>query len=58
LKVLSELKKLGVQLFVGGQNLLAENIEPKIISPDVTVASDALIVVMAFQNDGYALMGF
>ena len=58
LKVLSELKKAGVKLFVCGQNLLAENIDPKIISPDVAVASDALIVLMTYQNDGYALMSF
>ncbi len=58
LKVLSELKKAGVELFVCGQNLLGENIDPKIISPDVAVASDALIVLMAYQNKGYALMSF
>jgi len=58
LNVLSELKKAGVKLFVCGQNLLAENIDPKIISPDVMVASDALIVLMTYQNDGYALMSF
>ena len=58
LKVLSELKKAGIQLFVCGQNLLSENIDPKTISPDVSVANDALIVLMAFQNDGYALMSF
>jgi intracellular sulfur oxidation DsrE/DsrF family protein len=58
LAVLSGLKKAGVQLFVCGQNLLAENIDPKTISPDVAVASDALIVLMAYQNDGYALMSF
>jgi intracellular sulfur oxidation DsrE/DsrF family protein len=58
LQVLSDLKKAGVQLFVCGQYLLAENIDFKIVSPDVTVASDALIVLMSFQNDGYALMSF
>lgn len=58
LKVLSEMKQAGVEIFVCGQNLVAENIDPKIISPDVTVASDALIVLMAYQNDGYALMSF
>jgi intracellular sulfur oxidation DsrE/DsrF family protein len=58
LKVLSELKKAGVQLFVCGQNLAADHIDPKILSPDVTVASDALIVLIAYQNDGYALMSF
>jgi intracellular sulfur oxidation DsrE/DsrF family protein len=58
LKVLSGLRKAGVKIFVCGQNLVAENIDPKILSPDVTVASDALIVLMAYQNDGYALMSF
>ena len=58
LKVLTELKKTGVQLFVCGQNLLADNIDFKTLSPDVTVASDALIVLMSFQNEGYALMSF
>lgn len=58
LNVLTELKKAGVQLFVCGQNLVAENIDPKIISKDVTVASDALIVLMSYQNDGFALMSF
>jgi intracellular sulfur oxidation DsrE/DsrF family protein len=58
LKVLSELKAAGVQLLVCGQNLLAENIDTSSISPDVMVASDALIVLMTFQNAGYALLSF
>ena len=56
LRVLTELKQAGVKIFFCGQNLIAENIDPKAISTDVTVASDALIVLMAYQNDGYALM--
>ena len=58
LKVLSKFKATGTQLFVCGQNLLAENIDFKTISSDVTIASDALIVLMTFQNAGYALMSF
>ena len=58
LKVLSEMRQAGVEIFVCGQNLVAENIDPKIISQDVTVASDALIVLMTYLNDGYALMTF
>jgi intracellular sulfur oxidation DsrE/DsrF family protein len=58
LKVLSELKKAGVELYVCGQNLAFEHIDPGTISPDVTVATDALIVLMAYQNDGYALLSF
>jgi intracellular sulfur oxidation DsrE/DsrF family protein len=58
LKVLSEMKKAGVELFVCGQNLAFVHLDPSAISPDVTVASDALIVSMKYQNDGYALMSF
>jgi len=58
LNVLSELKKTGVAIYVCGQHLAAENIDPKTISPDVTVASDALIVLMEYENNGYALMSF
>lgn len=58
LEVLGALKKAGVQLFVCGQNLLAEHIDFKTISPDVMIASDALIVLMTYQNSGYALMSF
>jgi intracellular sulfur oxidation DsrE/DsrF family protein len=58
LKVLSELKAAGVQLLVCGQNLLSEKIDPSSISPDVDIASDALIVLMTFQNNGYALLSF
>jgi intracellular sulfur oxidation DsrE/DsrF family protein len=58
LKVLAELKKSGVELFVCGQNLAHENISPDIISPDVRVASAALIVLMTYQNDGYAVLSF
>ena len=58
IKVFAELKKVGVKLFVCGQNLAAENIDPATLAPDITVASDALIVLMEYQNKGYALMGF
>lgn len=58
LKVLSELKKAGVEVFVCGQNLARANMDPRIISPDVTVASAAQVVLMTYQNDGYALLSF
>ena len=32
--------------------------DPKTLSSDVTIASDALIVLMTYQNNGYALMSF
>jgi len=58
LKVLSEMKKAGVAIYVCGQHLIAENIDPATLSRDVTVASDALIVLMSYENDGYALLSF
>jgi len=33
-------------------------VDPKTLSPDVAVASDALIVPMRYQNAGYALLSF
>jgi intracellular sulfur oxidation DsrE/DsrF family protein len=58
LKVLSQLKKSGAELFVCGQNLANDKINPKTLSPDVKVASDALIVLMTYQNNGYSLLSF
>ena len=58
LKVLSQLKKCGTEMFVRGQNLAADKIDPKTLSTDVEIASDALIVLMTYQNNGYSLLSF
>jgi intracellular sulfur oxidation DsrE/DsrF family protein len=58
LKVISDLRKAGVELFVCGQNLASESIDPGTLTRDVKVASDALIVLMTYQNKGYALLSF
>lgn len=58
LSVLAQLRKSGVKLFACGQNLIAANIDPTTLSPDVQVASDALIVLMVYQNRGYAMLSF
>lgn len=58
LPVLAGLRAKGVELVVCGQNLAFENIDPATLSPDVGIACDALIVLMRYQNDGYALMSF
>src|SRR5439155_2438966 len=58
LNILRKLKQDGVELFVCGQNLAFAKIDPKILSPDVTVASDALIVLMIYQHRGYASLSF
>lgn len=58
LKVIEILKKSGVVLYVCGQNLAYSNIDPASLTPDVVVASDALIALIQFQNDGYALLNY
>jgi intracellular sulfur oxidation DsrE/DsrF family protein len=58
LKVIAEMKKEGVEFFVCGQYLAGEKIDPKTVTRDVTVAADALLVLMQYQNKGYALMSF
>ena len=58
LPVLSKLKALGVKLYVCGQFLAFEGSDPSALSPDVAVASDALIVLMTYQNRGFALLSF
>ncbi|PYL71172.1 MAG: sulfur reduction protein DsrE [Verrucomicrobia bacterium] len=58
LKVLSQLKKCGTEMFVCGQNLAADKIDPKTLSPNVEIATDAMIVLMTYQNNGYSLLSF
>ena len=58
LAVLTKMKKAGVQIFVCGQQLAADKTDPKTLCKEATVASDALIVLMTYQNDGYALLSF
>ena len=58
LKTIAEMKKQGVEFYVCGQYLAGEKIDPKTLVPDVTVAADALLVLMQYQNKGYALLSF
>jgi intracellular sulfur oxidation DsrE/DsrF family protein len=58
LKAIAEMKKQGVEFFVCGQYLAAEKIEPKTLVSEVTVAVDALLVLIHYQNNGYALLSF
>jgi len=58
LPVLRQMKKAGTELFVCGQNLVADDVDPRSLTPEVRIASDALIVLMTYQNDGYALISF
>lgn len=58
LKVIAAMKKAGVEMYVCGQNLAFDHVDPKTLTPDVTIASDALIVLMTYQSKGYALLSF
>jgi intracellular sulfur oxidation DsrE/DsrF family protein len=58
LAMLAGLKKAGAEIFVCGQMLIATKTDPATLSPDVTIASEAFIVLMTYQNDGYALLQF
>jgi intracellular sulfur oxidation DsrE/DsrF family protein len=52
------MKNHGVEFFVCGQYLAAEKIEPKSLTPDVTLAADALLVLIHYPNKGYAVLSF
>lgn len=58
LPVLAELKKAGVRLYVCSQEMLATGTGFDTITPDVTVASDGLVVLATFENRGYAYLPF
>ena len=40
------------------KHLAVDKIDPKTLSTDVEIASDALIVLMTYQNNGYSLLSF
>ena len=58
LPVIAAMKKCGVEFFVCGQYLAGERIDPKTLTRDVKIAADALLVLMEYQNKGYALLSF
>jgi hypothetical protein len=41
-----------------GSRTAGEKIDPTTLSAEVALAADALLVLMHFQNKGYALMSF
>lgn len=58
LSMLSALKEAGVEIMVCGQFLGAMKIDPKTLSPDVNVASEAFLTLITYQNNGYAVLEF
>jgi intracellular sulfur oxidation DsrE/DsrF family protein len=58
LKVIEELKAAGVQFFLCGQTLHALKFDEKDMAPQVKLATSAMVVLVTYQNNGYALMPF
>ncbi len=58
LPMLVGLKQGGAEIFVCGQMLFATKTDPATLSSEVTVASEAFLVLITYQNDGYAVLQF
>ena len=58
LKMLAALRQAGVDVLVCGQFLGAMQIDPKTLTTDVTVASEAFLTLITYQNNGYAVLEF
>lgn len=58
LAMLSALKQAGAEIMVCGQFLGAMKINTKTLSPDVSVASEAFLTLITYQNNGYAVLEF
>ena len=58
LPVLAELRRQGVQIFVCGQEMLADGEPLAAVTPDVTIAEDGVVVLMTFGAQGYAHLTF
>lgn len=57
-KVFKELSDAGVEVYVCGQAVHAFHFAEKDVLPDVKVALAAVVVLVVYQNNGYALMPF
>ena len=58
LKALQELKQAGAELYVCGQAMHFMKLDEKQLSPDVTLATSALVVMTVYQNQGYGFLQF
>jgi len=58
LKLISQLKQAGVQPYLCGQSLHELSFNEKDIFPDVKLATSAMVVLVTYQNNGYALIPF
>ena len=58
LEILSALKRAGVEILVCGQFLGAKGIDPGTLSPDASIAAEAFLTLITYQNNGYAVLEF
>lgn len=58
IKVIEELKNAGIKIFACGQSIMKYGIDPKTVSPDVTVAISRFTTVSTYQMKGYAFFKY
>jgi intracellular sulfur oxidation DsrE/DsrF family protein len=58
LEMLAALKRAGVEVMACGQYLGAMKIDPSTLSRDVSIAAEAYLTLITYQNNGYALLEF
>jgi intracellular sulfur oxidation DsrE/DsrF family protein len=58
LKTIAKMKKSGVDLFICRQYLAAEKLAPQSLTPAVAMVADPLLVLIHYQNQGYAVLSF
>ena len=56
--VLKQLREAGAEIYVCGQAMHALHFTDSEVLPDVKVATAAVVVLVVYQNNGYALMPF
>lgn len=56
--IIRELDQAGVKLVVCGQSLLARDIDPGLIMPEVKLATSMLTTLTTYQMMGYAVLNF
>lgn len=56
LKAISELRAAGVELFVCGQHMANHKLGIAALAPDIKLATAASLVLITYQNEGYAVL--
>ena len=58
IKLIEDLKKAGVELYVCGQALADDKFKPEWVNPEIIITLSALVDVPTFQLKGYAYLPF